>query len=102
VSASAPTEGDEARISLPAPLRQYQWDDVNFLLSAESALLADEMGLGKTVQTSVALRLAMRKPDCNRALIVAPVSLTINWEREIQHCSAIAAPQMIERQRSAL
>lgn len=75
----------QSRISLPAPLRQYQWDGVNFLLSAESALLADEMGLGKTVQTSVALRLAMRQPECNRALIVAPSSLRVNWEREIRH-----------------
>jgi SNF2 family DNA or RNA helicase len=72
-------------ISLPAPLRQYQWDGVNFLLSTEAALLADEMGLGKTVQTSIALRLAMRKSECNRALIVAPASLRVNWEREIRH-----------------
>jgi len=71
-------------LRLPAPLRQYQWDGVNFLLSGESALLADEMGLGKTVQTSIALRLALRRPDCNRALIVAPASLRMNWEREIR------------------
>jgi SNF2 family DNA or RNA helicase len=78
-------ESDNPNLGLPSPLRQYQWDGVKFLLSAEAALLADEMGLGKTVQTSIALRLAMRKPDCNRALIVAPASLRVNWERELRH-----------------
>lgn len=71
-------------LSLPAPLRNYQWDGVNFLLSNDSALLADEMGLGKTVQTAIALRLALRRPDCNRALIIAPASLRMNWEREMR------------------
>jgi SNF2 family DNA or RNA helicase len=72
-------------LAVPAPLRGYQWDGVNFLLSNESALLADEMGLGKTVQTAIALRLALRQPDYNRALIIAPASLRMNWEREMRH-----------------
>jgi SNF2 family DNA or RNA helicase len=69
--------------STPAPLREYQWDGVSFLFRSESALLADEMGLGKTVQTAIALTLVTRLPAVNRVLIVAPSSLTLNWEREL-------------------
>lgn len=72
-------------LDLPAPLRSYQWQGVEFLLSNESALLADEMGLGKTVQTAIALRLALQKVGCDRALIIAPASLRTNWEREVNH-----------------
>jgi SNF2 family DNA or RNA helicase len=82
------TESNAGQISaqeldLPAALRAYQWQGVSFLARADSALLADEMGLGKTVQAAVALRLALQLPDCDRALIVAPAPLTLNWEREL-------------------
>jgi SNF2 family DNA or RNA helicase len=72
-----------SELDLPFPLRAYQWEGVSFLARSSSALLADEMGLGKTVQAAVALRLVLALPDCNRALVVAPASLTINWEREL-------------------
>ena len=43
------------------------------------------MGLGKTVQTVVALALVMyTQEDVNRALIVAPTSLTTNWIDEFE------------------
>ena len=68
--------------SLPYPLRPYQWDGVDFLLSRHSALLADEMGLGKTVQTAVALKSARK--NFRRILLVAPASLCLNWQRELE------------------
>jgi len=65
-------------------LRPYQREGVSFLFRARSALLADEMGLGKTVQAIFALRLLLRQPNVNRALVVVPASLAINWERELE------------------
>ena len=70
-------------LTLPSPLRAYQWEGVSFLFRSEAALLADEMGLGKTVQTSVALALLLRTSNLSRALVVAPASLVLNWQREL-------------------
>jgi SNF2 family DNA or RNA helicase len=78
---TAPADGQD--LHLPAALRPYQWEGVSFLARERCALLADEMGLGKTVQACVALRLALATPGCDRALIVAPTALTLNWEREL-------------------
>lgn len=71
-------------LALPFPLREYQWEGVSFLYNAESGLLADEMGLGKTVQVAVALRLLMRSGLARRALVVVPVPLLLNWQRELE------------------
>ena len=68
--------------SLPYPLRTYQWDGVDFLRSRQFALLADEMGLGKTVQTAVALKSA--RDEFKRVLLIAPTSLCLNWQRELE------------------
>ena len=46
---------------------------------APGACLADDMGLGKTVQ---ALALLLRRARIGPALVVAPTSVGINWERE--------------------
>lgn len=74
----------EELLGVPKTLHDYQWEGVAFLYRSQSALLADEMGLGKTVQASVALALLLRaRKDMNRALIVAPASLTINWMNEL-------------------
>ena len=67
---------------IPHPLRAYQLEGVQFLLQNSSALLADEMGLGKTVQTAVALRSGRR--DFRRVLLIAPTSLCLNWQRELE------------------
>jgi hypothetical protein len=80
-------------MGLPFQLRSYQWEGVSFLFHSDAALLADEMGLGKTVQAIVALRLIFRKRVSKRALIIAPSSLAINWEREF----ATWAPNLVVR-----
>ena len=74
----------EEWLRVPGTLHDYQWDGVAFLYRSRSALLADEMGLGKTVQASVALALLLSgQTGTNRALIVAPASLTMNWMLEL-------------------
>ena len=52
--------------------------------SNKGGILADDMGLGKTIQ-ALALMLSRKSPDPARktTLIVAPVALMKQWEREI-------------------
>lgn len=64
-------------------LRRYQEQGVKFLNDAPSRLLADEMGLGKTVQVAVALARLRAARQLRRALVVAPSSLLLNWQREL-------------------
>jgi SNF2 family DNA or RNA helicase len=80
-------------MGLPWPLRSYQWEGVSFLARSRAALLADEMGLGKTVQTIVAFRLLLQTLRSGRVLIVAPNSLALNWQREIEDW----APELVVR-----
>ena len=73
--------------SVQASLRPYQQQGVNWLQFMRrhglNAILADDMGLGKTLQTLVHIQL---EKDAGRlthpALIIAPVSLMGNWQRE--------------------
>ena len=73
---------DNLLADMPNELRPYQAEGVRFLRLSDSALLADEMGLGKTVQTAVALKLG--RQDYRRVLLVAPTSLCLNWQRELE------------------
>lgn len=68
-------------------LRPYQQDGVQWLLrrmkGRVGALLADDMGLGKTVEVIAALsRLQEENQFGGPVLIVAPLSVVGNWERE--------------------
>ncbi|KAL9057510.1 MAG: hypothetical protein Q9206_002319 [Seirophora lacunosa] len=51
----------------------------------KGGILADDMGLGKTIQ-ALALMVARRspRPDCKTTLVVAPVALMKQWEKEIK------------------
>ncbi len=59
-------------------LYDYQKDGVHWLSSGEYRLLADDMGLGKTIQTIMAF-----SEDCH-AVVVCPVSVKLNWKKEIE------------------
>jgi superfamily II DNA or RNA helicase len=75
--------------SVHASLRPYQQQGVNWLQFLReynlAGILADDMGLGKTLQTLAHIQI---EKDAGRltlpALIVAPVSLMGNWQREAE------------------
>ncbi|HCT78994.1 MAG TPA: ATP-dependent helicase [Micromonosporaceae bacterium] len=63
-------------------LRPYQQRGLSWLAFLQSlglgAILADDMGLGKTVQ----LLALLAHPDSGRTLLICPMSLVGNWQRE--------------------
>ncbi|MBX3286976.1 MAG: DEAD/DEAH box helicase [Actinobacteria bacterium] len=71
---------------LRAELRPYQRQGLSWLANMADigfgGILADDMGLGKTVQL-LALHL-LRRPTGRPTLVVCPVSVIANWEREAQ------------------
>lgn len=62
----------------------FQWDGIKFLVERESALLGDDMGTGKTVQSILACRLLFQRGGIRQALIVAPLSVLSQWDREVE------------------
>jgi superfamily II DNA or RNA helicase len=69
--------------TLQAELRDYQLDGFQWLARLAQwgvgACLADDMGLGKTVQT---LALLLDRAPKGPALVVAPISVAMNWQSE--------------------
>ncbi|KAI9226098.1 MAG: P-loop containing nucleoside triphosphate hydrolase protein, partial [Piptocephalis tieghemiana] len=72
----------------------YQLEGLNWLAwrwwQGKPALLADEMGLGKTVQVAAFLSLIAQRVGASPALLVVPMALIRNWQREL----AIWAPRL--------
>lgn len=74
---------------LNGTLRTYQREGVGWLQSLSSqglgGVLADDMGLGKTVQILGHLLLELESGRAQApSLVVAPLSLLFNWEREAE------------------
>ncbi len=76
-------------VEMKGTLRPYQITGFNWLRFLYEhklgACLADDMGLGKTLQTITFLQSIYHKID--RVLIVCPVTILLNWEKEIQKFS---------------
>jgi len=68
----------------PSPLYNFQREGVAFLALRESSLLGDDMGTGKTIQSIVAMRILFQKGQVKSALILVPLSVLKNWDRELE------------------
>ena len=71
---------------------EHQRDGVKWMYNLHmntnryGGILGDDMGLGKTFQVSCLLTCLVRSCMVQRVLIIAPVSVVLNWQRELnQH-----------------
>ncbi|MEU6749280.1 DEAD/DEAH box helicase [Spirillospora sp. NPDC046719] len=71
-------------------LRGYQSFGARFALVQRRVILGDEMGLGKTVQAIAAIA-HLRAEGATHFLVACPASVMINWVREIEDRSRLAA-----------
>ena len=78
---------------LRATLRPYQVFGTQFALLQERTLLADEMGLGKTVE-AIAVLTHRAAHGATHFLVVCPLSVLVNWEREVPRHSALLAMEV--------
>ena len=80
-------------VTLTAELRDYQVEGFRWLRRLAEwgvgGILADDMGLGKTVQ---ALAVLLDRLDAGPILVVAPVSVGFNWQRETERFAPTLRP----------
>ena len=73
---------------MKATLRGYQVFGTKYLLHQNRTLLGDEMGLGKTIQ-AIAAMAHLAAGGKKHFAVVAPVSVMINWMREVKQHSEL-------------
>ena len=87
--------------TLQAELRDYQHEGFTWLARLAywgvGACLADDMGLGKTVQT---LALLLQRASLGPQLVVAPTSVTLNWQAESLRFAPSLSLRVYQQQRS--
>ena len=94
--------------SVQAQLRPYQLQGLGWLQFLRAyglaGILADDMGLGKTLQTLVHIQVEKDAGRLTRpALIIAPVSLMGNWQREAaRFCPALRSLVLHGKDRHAV
>ncbi len=78
---------------MKATLRNYQEFGTKYILHQKRTLLGDEMGLGKTMQALAAMaHLSSEKKT--HFLVVCPVSVLVNWIREIEQHTQLSASEI--------
>ena len=71
-----------------ATLRPYQDFGTRYILCQQRVLLGDEMGLGKTMQ-AIAAMAHLTAGGLTHFAVVCPVSVMVNWGREIEKHSKL-------------
>lgn len=74
---------------MKATLRKYQGFGTKYIISQKRVLLGDEMGLGKTMQ-AIASMAHLKASGRSHFLVICPVSVLVNWEREIKQHSDLS------------
>lgn len=69
-------------------MRPYQEFGVKYALHYKNALLGDEMGLGKTIQ-AIGVANHLFQSGKKHIIIVSPLSVLENWNREVQKWSKL-------------
>ncbi|MBU1618864.1 MAG: DEAD/DEAH box helicase [Gammaproteobacteria bacterium] len=87
--------------TLQTELRDYQLQGYQWLARLAQwgvgACLADDMGLGKTVQS---LALLLQRAPQGPALVVAPVSVAMNWQAEVLRFAPTLNVRLYQQNRS--
>ncbi len=78
---------------LQADLRRYQVFGAKYILYGKRVLLGDEMGLGKTVE-AIAAMTHLRAEGKTHFLVVCPLSVLVNWQREVARFSNIPVDEI--------
>ncbi|MFB9251581.1 DEAD/DEAH box helicase [Sphaerisporangium melleum] len=81
-------------------LRGYQAFGARFALTQRRVILGDEMGLGKTVQAIAAMAHLWSCGE-RHFLVACPASVVINWTREVEARSTLAAYRLHGPDRAA-
>jgi len=79
---------DLDRGPLTASLRRYQDFGARYIAHQERSLIGDDMGLGKTVQVLAAM-CHLHANGRRHFVVVAPNSVLLNWEREVEKHSEL-------------
>ncbi|MBO4696703.1 MAG: DEAD/DEAH box helicase [Lachnospiraceae bacterium] len=78
---------------LKADLRRYQVFGTKYILYGKRVLLGDEMGLGKTIE-AIAAMTHLRAEGKTHFLVVCPLSVLVNWKREVARFSDILVDEI--------
>lgn len=85
---------------LRATLRGYQVFGAQYAIHQQRSIIGDEMGLGKTIQ-ALAVFTHMAAKGQTRFMVVCPASVQINWLKEIEKHTQLAAYSLHGSQREA-
>lgn len=86
---------------MESELRRYQTFGAKYIVTQKRTLLGDEMGLGKTIQ-AIAAMAHLKSEGKQRFIVICPLSVMVNWEREIEKHSMLEAISIHGSNRQAL